>query len=344
MSRIVFADLTSEYDGRSLERRPLGGTETSVIRLSCELAGRGHDVSVYTRSRERSEHEGVKWRSLSDSPSTSCDLFVAVQQPRLLGFVPHPVRLALWVLWQPNNLKHYKQIWRMWRYRPIPILMSRAQQAIYSPFLPPHREVLIPLGLPDEIRHQPPLPQPPTRRALFASNPSRNLHRLVSLWASAILPRVPDAVLDVYGVNGLDGSRLGWDVWEGSVLPVGLPTSVKLSVRIHPPVSRADLKLAMRQARVMPYFGHKSEAFCLTLAEAQALGLPAVVAPIAVLPERVIDGTTGFHCADEEAFANATVALLTDDGLWRRQHEAALALQQGLSWSDYADAFEAELL
>ena len=39
------------------------------------------------------------------------------------------------------------------------------------------------------------------------------------------------------------------------------------------------------------------------------------------------------------------MALLTDDALWRRQHEAALQYQQGISWSEHARAgFEAALL
>ena len=71
----------------------------------------------------------------------------------------------------------------------------------------------------------------------------------------------------------------------------------------------------------MLYLGHKVEAFCLALAEAQALGVPAVIAPVAVLPERVIDGVTGFHHADPQQFADAAVSLLNDDALWRRQHE-----------------------
>ncbi len=345
MSTIVFADMTGAYDGRSLEERPLGGTETSVIRLTRELAARGHDISVHTNSDVELEHLGVKWRPLSSPSAARCDLYVAVQQPRLLGFVRRPARLALWMLWQPNNLKHHKQIWRMWRYRPIPILMSRSQQAAYSPFLPPRgREVFLPLGLPDEIRNLSPLPAPPTRRAIFASNPSRSLNRLVRIWAELILPRVPDAILDVYGVNGLDHSRTGWETWEGNYLPAGLSPAAKASVQIHPPVTRADLKLAMRRARVMPYLGHKSEAFCLTLAEAQALGVPAVVARIGALPERVIDGVTGFHRDDDAGFAEATIALLTDDALWRHQHESALTLQQGLSWREYAEAFETKLL
>ena len=62
------------------------------------------------------------------------------------------------------------------------------------------------------------------------------------------------------------------------------------------------------------------------------------------LPERVIDGVTGFHRADPAAFAEAAISLLTDDDLWRRQHLAALELQQGLSVGDYVTRFEAAIL
>ena len=92
----------------------------------------------------------------------------------------------------------------------------------------------------------------------------------------------------------------------------------------------------MRGARAMLYLGHKCEAFCMSLAEAQALGTPAVIAPVAALPERVIDGVTGFHHADPAAFGRAAVRLLTDDALWRTQHEAALKLQQGITVEEYA--------
>jgi glycosyltransferase involved in cell wall biosynthesis len=82
----------------------------------------------------------------------------------------------------------------------------------------------------------------------------------------------------------------------------------------------------------------------MSLAEAQALGTPAVIAPVAALPERVIDGVTGFHHADPEAFGRAAVRLLNDDALWRSQHEAALKLQQGITVDEYARRFEAAIL
>ena len=45
-----------------------------------------------------------------------------------------------------------------------------------------------------------------------------------------------------------------------------------------------------------------------------------------------------------ERFAEAAVALLTDDDLWRRQHEAAIRYQQGIAWGEYAARFEGALL
>jgi glycosyltransferase involved in cell wall biosynthesis len=344
MPSIIIADTTGCYDGRDLERRPLGGTETSVIRCARELTQRGHAVSVYTNCAAPVVDAGVSWFPLHAAAPQSCDLYLPVQQPKLLGFVRKPRRRAIWVLWPSTQLRHYKKIGLMWLYRPIPVLESRYQIETYSPLLPRTRKVLIPLGLPDGLRGQAPRASAPPRQAIFASNPQRNLKRLVEIWASSILPRVPDAVLNVYGVTQVQFGEDIWAAWEGHVLPAGLPDHVKRSVRIHPSASRQGLSEAMRESRVMLYLGHKAEAFCLALAEAQALGLPAVIAPVGVLPERVIDGVTGFHHADPDHFAEAAVALLTDDALWRRQHEAALREQQGISWAEYAERLERELL
>lgn len=342
---IVIADSTGGYDGRSLETRPLGGTESSVIRLARALAARGHDVQVFSNCPAAIAHEGVRWAPLRDRAPDRCDLYVAVQHPNLLGLVRNPGRRAIWVLGQANHLKHYKQIWRMWLFRPVPILMSQHQVSIYSPFLPRRDpDILIPLGLPDDIRGRSALAEPPPPSAIFASNPARNLRQLVEIWATHILPRCPGAVFNVYGVHGIPPGADAWVHWEGWFLPAGLPNHVKASVRIHPPATRAQLMEAMRQSRVMLFLGHKVEAFCLAVAEAQALGVPAVVAPVAAVPERVVDTITGFHAADPSVFAEKAVALLTDVDLWRRQHEAALKLQQGISWSDYAARFEMSLL
>jgi len=346
MATIIFADTTLRYCGPDFEKRPLGGTESSVIQCARELARRGHSVTVYSNCDAPVMDHGVSWLPLENAtPPGTCDLYIACHQPHLFGFVRRPRRRAVWVLWPVSQLKHYKKIWRMWLHRPVPILISDYQAQTYSSFLPPTGpKIVLPHGLPADVRGHKPLPAAPPHRAIFASNPQRNLRRLVEIWAQSILPRVPDAVLDVYGVNDIKSDEDAWNKWEGTVLPPGMSAQVKASVRLHAPLSRAGLITAMRESRVLLYLGHKSEAFCLAVAEAQALGVPAVVAPVTVLPERVKDGVTGFVRANPDEFAKCATDLLTDDNLWRRLHEASLLHQQGITWAEHAKRLESALI
>ena len=102
-----------------------------------------------------------------------------------------------------------------------------------------------------------------------------------------------------------------------------------------------QLAAALSGARVMLYRGDPGETFCLSLAEAQAMGVPAVVQPLGSVAERVIDGMTGRVAEDDDAFAPAAIAVLRDDELWRQWHRAALAHQRGSSWDEVAARFEA---
>jgi glycosyltransferase involved in cell wall biosynthesis len=349
VARIVIADSTAPYDGRDLARRPLGGTESSVIQLAEALARRGHDVTCRTPSTHPMVHRGVTWAPLGARDPCPCDLFLAVQQPELLALASRPRRRAFWVVWPANGLRRRRRALRLWWHRPLPVFVSELQARAYARWLPGRRPLLVlPFGLPDGVRGQRPLAAPPPPRAVFASNPQRDLRWLVSLWARAILPAVPGAELHLYGIRDY-AYRYG-DPWEetehrlGQFIAPDLPPSARRSLRPHPPAPREELWEALRASRVMLYGGHRVEAFCLAVAEAQALGVPAVVRPITVLPERVRDGVTGFLAADDETFARHAIALLTDDSLWRRQHAAALALQQGWSWDEMAARFEAEVV
>jgi glycosyltransferase involved in cell wall biosynthesis len=263
-------------------------------------------------------------------------------------------RRAVWVVWPPYNVGRRANAFRMWRYRPLPIFVSRFQLDAYPWWLPrPARPVVLPLGLPDGVRGLPPLAAPPPPRAIFASNPVRNLTWLIDLWVRQILPSVPDAELHIYGIR--DYSYRFGEPWTetfdrlGRFLPDGFQSDGATphgwrSLRPHAPVTQRDLWTAMRGARVMLYGGHRAEAFCLSVAEAQALGLPAVVRPIAVMAERVQHDVTGFVTEDAERFAQYAVSLLTDAALWRRQHEAALARQQGWNWDEVASTFEQRVI
>jgi glycosyltransferase involved in cell wall biosynthesis len=349
VATIAFADRTSDYDGRSLETRPLGGTETSVIYLAEALARRGQEVTCLTHCREPIVHRRVAWASLAAGMRGPCDLLIAVQHPELLASVPQARRRAAWLVWPPHNIGRRGNLLRMWWHRPLPIFVSDYQVGIYAPWLPGRAQgLVIPFGLPDSVRGRAARANPPPPHAIFASNPVRNLSWLIDLWSRQILPRVPDAELHVYGLRDYD-YRFG-DDWEetraryGRFLPDNCPPETLRSLKPHPPGRKEALWEAMRASRVMLYGGHRAEAYCLSVAEAQALGVPAVVRPIAVLPERVRHGETGFVAASDEIFARHAADLLADDDLWRGQHEAALTLQQGWSWDEMAAAFESRVI
>ena len=139
MVSVVIADDTKSYDGTWLETRPLGGTESSVIRFARAMARRGHDVTAYTNCQAPITHEGVRWLPLTSTKPETCDLYIACQHPRLFGLIPRPKRLVGWILWQPNEWKHYKNLLKVWWRRPIPVLTSLHQVRIYSPVAAPGR-------------------------------------------------------------------------------------------------------------------------------------------------------------------------------------------------------------
>jgi glycosyltransferase involved in cell wall biosynthesis len=189
----------------------------------------------------------------------------------------------------------------------------------------------------DRFRAAAPREVPPPR-AIFTSNPLRGLDWLLDLWVARIAPVVPEAELHIYAGAAVYGSAPALRLEEVLAQTVGL---AEYGVRRFAPVGRAQLAAALSGARVMLYRGDPGETFCLALAEAQAMGVPAIVQPLGSAPERIIDGATGRVAEDDDAFATAAIAVLRDNALWRQWHLAALATQGGSSWDAVAGRFEA---
>jgi glycosyltransferase involved in cell wall biosynthesis len=338
MVRVVMADDGIAFDGRMAETAPLGGAETAFVALAEALAARGHHVEVRNHCGEPLSHKGVCWAPCSAPTPSACDLYIGNRGHRVIGHVRRAGRRLFWLHNPAGYLKKPRNLWRLARWRPVLVATGAYHASTIPDWLPCAGRQIIPYGILERFRHAM-AREPPPPRAIFTSNPVRGLAWLLDLWVGRIAPAVPGAELHIYAGAEVYGSAMRSGPIEAVLARAdGLAAH---GVRRFPPVGREALAAALSCARVMLYRGDPGETFCLALAEAQAMGVPAVVRPLGAVGERVIDGVTGRVAASEDDFVAAAVAVLRDDALWRRWHHAALANQRGLSWDMVAARFEA---
>jgi glycosyltransferase involved in cell wall biosynthesis len=340
LARIVLADDGIEFDGRTPDERPLGGVESSVVAMTQELARRGHDVLVCNKCRQKLVHKGVVWSPIGDGLPESADLYIANRGDKLIPLLPGARRKAFWIHNPANYLLKWRYLSKLWRVRPIIVFIGAYHLGTYPRWAPDGGRKVIPYGIPEAFLSAEGAAAPPPPRAVFTSNPLRSLDWLIDRWVHEIRPRVSNAELHVFSGAATYG-RVGDAKAEAmKAVLAKAEGAAPHGVVLRGPVAKARLIAELRASRVMIYRGDLNETFCLAVGEAQAMGVPTVVQDLGSVVERVVDEETGFVRRDDAAFSDAAVRLLTDDSLWKRQHERALQLQRRWGWPEAAAAFE----
>jgi glycosyltransferase involved in cell wall biosynthesis len=339
MLDVVMADDGIVFDGRSAEAGPLGGAETAFVALAEALAARGHRVEARSQCRTTLKHNGVAWAPLAAGVPDSCDLYIGNRSYKVMGLVKRARRRLFWLHNPARYLKKPRNLLRLAWYRPTLVLCGPYHARTVPSWLPSGGRVIVPYGVLDEFRATAERETPPPH-AVFTSNPLRGLDWLLDLWTTRIAPAMPEAELHVYGGPAVYGAG-GEAARRMEAVLARADALYAEGVRRHKPVRHDELAAVLERSRVMLYRGDPGEAFCTALAEAQSIGLPAVVQPLGMVAERVIDGATGCVAADDAAFADDAIRLLRGDELWRRFHREALARQRGLSWDEVAARYEA---
>jgi len=336
---IVIANLGLAFDGSTVGQQPLGGVESATVALAEALARAGHRVSVYNNRETSVLHHDVHWHPLKDGLPLRADLYVANRNHELLLGVPFAKRRALWLHNPAGEIDSWKFRLKMAVLPPKVIVLGDYHRSTCPAWLRKHDVVTIPLGLSEPFLAAAEATAAPPPRAIFTSNPGRNLDWLLKIWSERIRPLLPAAELHLFSGPEVYRQRPGTGLTLMQRVLAAADALAGQGVVRHTPVGRDDLIGRLAGARAMLYRGHPDETFCLALAEAQALGVPCVVQPIGSAPERVRDGVTGFVAADDDTFAQRALALLTDDALWLRMHRAALASQRSRTWDTVARDF-----
>jgi len=340
MASVVMADDGAAFDGRMAETSPLGGAETAFVALAEALAARGHRVEIRNHCEEAVIHNAVRWMPLARDMPETCDLYIGNRGHRVIGLVPRARRRLFWLHNPARYLRKPRNVWRLAWHRPT-LVVTGAYHANTVPAWLLHGGCeTIPYGVLDRFREALPR-EPPPPHAIFTSNPLRGLDWLLELWAKRISPVVPEAELHIYAGPTVYRSLGSRRVSEMEAVLARADGLAGNGVRRYAPVGREALAAALAGARVMLYRGDPGETFCLALAEAQAMGVPAIVTPLGAVGERVMDGISGRVALSDADFAEAAITALRDDALWRRWHIAALEHQRGLSWDMVAARFEA---
>ncbi|MBE9552086.1 MAG: glycosyltransferase family 4 protein [Proteobacteria bacterium] len=332
-SRVAFLHSSNCYDGSSLRAKAIGGAASSTIELAEALAARGHRVFGLTGIAAPSEINGVSWRPIHSGDPIEVDLAVANHNASDLLHVRARKRV-IWSRFKFNLDKFLRRGGALaaFRFSPAVVLQGTYHAASVSRFIPYSRRIIIPHGIAMVFQTTPPADNPPPPKAVFASQAYRGLDRLVRLWVNTIRPRLPNAELHVFSSDWNPCSDIDVDNLESEgVILRGL-------------VSRQQLAEEYRSARVMLYHGHRDEAFCNAAAEAVAMGVPIVTECIACMGERVAHDKTGLIAPTDQEFADAAVGLLSDDVLWRRLHQGALATRGDYTWDKAAAQWEAAFL
>jgi len=345
MARIVLADDGIEFDGKTMDSRPLGGVESSVVNLVEEFARRGHEVIVRNRCKAPLLHNGVDWAPIDTEVAYGnvpgdADLYIANRGDKLIRLVPGARNVAFWIHNPASYLLKWRYLSKLWLRKPAIVFIGTYHAETYPAWAPGGVRKVIPYGVPDEFRTAKPGTEIPGPRAVFTSNPLRSLDWLLGLWGNHIHSAVPGSELHVFSGAATYGS-VG-DA-KSQAMKTILEKAVSMSdkgVVLRGPVPKSQLVEEFRNARVMLYRGDLNETFCLAVGEAQAMGVPGVVEKLGSVVERVIDGKTGFVVDNEETFCQSAVKLLSDDALWSEQHETALDLQRRWSWTEAAQEFE----
>ncbi len=339
MASIVMADDGIAFDGQMAQTGPLGGAETAFVGLAEALAARGHHVEARSNCAAPVRHKDVGWAPLVSGVPETCDLYIGNRGYRVMG-LSRPGRRLFWLHNPAQYLRKPRNAWRLAWYRPLVVSTSVYHASTVPPWLWAGGRAVIPYGILDQFRHTE-AREPPPPLAIFTSNPLRGLDWLLDLWVARIKPAVPAAELHIYaGAAVYGGSAAKYASEMGAVL-ARAETLADHGVRRHAPVGRDRLVELLTGARAMLYRGDVGETFCLSLGEAQAMGVPVVVTPLGAVAERVVDGVTGRVAQSDDAFVEAAISVLRDDTLWRQWHRAALERQRGLSWDEVAARYEA---
>jgi glycosyltransferase involved in cell wall biosynthesis len=277
------------FDGDSLEKAPLGGSESAFIGLTRALAARGHEVVAYNNCSKAAMHHGVQYHPFrSDLARLAWENFDAFVVSRFFGAFNLPIKAKLKVLWNHDTLDNAQVLKSVHDEIDVFFVLSAFHRDNFLTRLPQlaDRMVATRNGLDFKlldkasrgVRRDP-------NKLLYASRPERGLKILLeSIWPRLKKAR-PGLKLRLCGYH-VDPVLLSPELKELygylDLLAESDPDIENLG-----PLSKKDYYRSLAESALVTYTCSFPEISCIVALEAQALGTPILTTNDYALTESV---------------------------------------------------------
>lgn len=337
---ITFLDDSVPFDGNSGVERALGGSEKGLVALATALCRRGHTVRVFNRCTSASVVDGVSWQPIETCEAAYSDWLIANRKPTLLSHVPNADRVGLWVTGHGGYLESPGPLKAMKSRKPTLFLQVLAQSVTVPHSLQVSAAEVVPPATLDCYRNAGAMVTASPKRAVVTTHPKNGLNWLLGLWYKKISMHVPDAELHIYSALLSRGPEFDVPSEEVAAIFRLMAESNNSTVKIFEPVPDIQMAEVYRRARAHVYPGNDRDLVCGTLADSQAVGVPAVARGVGGVRERILNGRSGFVASDDGAFRDRVIELIKDDEVFGEVSKVAKSQQAKRSWDNVASDLE----
>jgi len=336
---VTLIDDSIPFNGLTPASQPLGGAEKAFASLPAALARAGHTVRVINRTPHSMGIENVSWVHWEGRRPPITEVLIAFRKPRLLEFVRATTARILWLTGPAEYLDRPQVKDMLDRTEARLVFLGRTHQDSYTGTGHASLRNISP-GVRQEYRDAGDMQPSETPTAIVTTHPKHGLDWLLDVWTSHIRPAVPNAELHIYSASfkSADG---------GNTLPDDLNTiyqkalaAEKDGVVFKSPAGDRTMAEDYRRARVHLYPGSEREMYCSTLAETQAVGVPAVARPMGAVKERVIGDKSAYLTDVESDFADHAIRMLSDDEEFNSVSIVARRHGRSRGWDSTASEFE----
>ena len=343
---VVFFHRNVRFDGNTINERPLGGMETSIIYMARELARLGWDVKVFNHCERPGNYEGVEYvpvDKINEYKSThETDVFISV---RYLDPFLSDLNSKLRIFWtgdafdQPvlqdlQNKAVVDNVDRVfaksrWHAQTLADFFNITHDKFFVTRNGINIENFTDNGL-----------ERKKGKIVYSSTPYRGLDVLFDIFPR-IRSEVPYAELFVFsGMAVYDVSKETDRQRYGSIYAKADQPGVHMIGNI----PQKQLAKELMSAQLMLYPNHFAETSCLAVLEAQAAGTPVITTALGALPESVIDGYSGVIIpgnshdpAYQDRMVNEAVFLLRNHERWEQlSRQAVTRIETDYTWHNIA--------